>query len=97
MEGETVAAAIGTFLGALIATFLLSRLFLWLLRSRVAGFTRLAVAHVLSLVVVFVAAGFGYADEAGFKADAIVPYLIPETIWLVFDLWRLTRRRPTSA
>ena len=92
-EGAAEAAAIGTFLGALIATFLLSRLFLWLLRGRVGEELRIALAHLASIAVIFVAVGFTRNDGGGFDATAVVPYLIPQTIWVVVDVVRLVRRR----
>ncbi|MGD9740607.1 MAG: hypothetical protein AB7O56_09270 [Bauldia sp.] len=92
-EGAAEAAAIGTFLGALIATFLISRLFLWLLRGRVSEPLRLAIAHLASIAIIFVAVGFTSNAGSGFDAAAVVPYLIPQSIWVVVDVVRLARRR----
>lgn len=95
-----MAATIGYFLGALIATFLLSRLFLWLGRGIANPTVRIVVAHAVTLGVIFVAAGFGTADGGPFKPDALIPYLLPAAIWIAFDVTRVGRRaeptRPTT-
>lgn len=95
-EGTAEAAAIGTFLGALIATFLLSRLTRWPLRGRITDGLRIVIAHFASIAIIFVAVGVTRSAGAGFDSMAVVPYLIPQTIWVVVDVIRLFRRRTTA-
>jgi hypothetical protein len=82
----------GFFIGAVIATFLLSRLVLWLGRKWIASPSEIVAAHAISLAVIFVGAGFGAADGGPFRTDAVLTYLIPWSGWLIFDLVRRDTR-----
>lgn len=81
--------------GALVPTFLLSRLLLWLTRGwSEGGIRRLLTCHAGSLLIAAFIGGMGMADGgafAGIQAAAI--YAIPQAVWLAFDLWRLWRGR----
>ncbi|MHA1560091.1 MAG: hypothetical protein ACTSWI_05395 [Alphaproteobacteria bacterium] len=78
----------GTIVGAILATFLLSRLFLWLSRKWLSGTAAIFTGRSVTLVIVFLAAGFGLADGGSFRADAVLIYLLPWALWLVFDFTR---------
>jgi len=82
-------AIVGFFVGASISTFLLSRLLLWLMRSWKGGRNRLFTAHFFSLVIASLLAGMGMADGGAFAGvRALGLYLVPQSIWLLFDLFR---------
>jgi hypothetical protein len=84
-------------LGALIPTFLISRLFLWLSKKRPEAVPRLLVVHLASFAVCFVLAGLGYANDGQFAWQmALGGYLIPQMIWLIFDLAMLAKKRKTA-
>jgi len=80
--------------GALGSTFLVSRAMLWLLRKWDDGklpfqHGRLYVAHALTSVIIFAAAGFGLADGGPFAGLAAAKYFTPPLLfWLVVDLVR---------
>jgi hypothetical protein len=81
-------------LGALVPTFLISRLFLWPHRKWREGVLRVFVANIASLAVCFVLAGFGYADGGPFAWQrALAGYLLPQIVWLIFDLAMLAKKR----
>ncbi len=89
--------AVGLILGALVATFLLSRMFLWLSRNWSDTGGRIIAVHGTSIAIIFVAAGFGFADGGSFRADAVLYYIVPQAIWLGFDLIKRERaQRATS-
>ncbi len=71
--------------------FAVSRVFLWLLRRWDAGWTRLAVAHALSLAGLWGAAVYAKT----FDWSAGVAYLLPQLIWFAVDAWR-HRRTPAA-
>ena len=84
---------IGFLLGALIPTFLVSRLYLRLSKSWDGGATRLLIVHGMSLVTAGLLAGMGMADGGAFVGmQAITAYAIPQGFWLVFDLIKLRRK-----
>lgn len=77
---------IGSLFGALIATFLLSRLFLWLTR-RWGGAARLILVHIASAGLACVLAAFGNADGGVLDWSAGAIYLPAQLVWLVVDLF----------
>lgn len=89
----------GSIFGALVAAFLLSRLFLWLVRKRLSGTSAILTAHGITLAVIFVVAGFGFSDDGSFVASAVLIYIVPVVLFLVIDLMyaRAARERPDSS
>lgn len=87
----------GAIVGAIIATFLLSRLFLWLSRKWISGAAAIATAHVVTIGIIFVAAGLGAANGGPFQADAVLIYLLPWAAWLVFDFVRFRSKAMARA
>lgn len=79
---------IGLFLGALVVTFLITRLFLWISRNWGGEPMRIVYVHAASLLLIFVVAGFGMADGGPFRTGAFLYYLFPQGLWLAFDLFR---------
>src|SRR4051794_27953824 len=74
------------WIGALLATFLITRLALWLSRKRPATLHRLIWAHGLSFGVAFLISGFGYANQTTFAAGtALMIYLPPQIFWFLVD------------
>jgi hypothetical protein len=78
-------------IGALIPTFLLSRLALWLLKRWLGGKTRLLFANLASWLFVAVLGGFAFASFATFTFEAAVLYALPQLIWLAMDMMLLRR------
>jgi hypothetical protein len=90
-------AILFTLVGALIPTFLVSRVFLWVLKRWDTGWTRLATANVLSLLGLAGLAGWRAADGGPFVADAGVVYILPQAIWFGIDAWRHRRTAASLA
>lgn len=86
---------IGSFLGALGITFLISRLFLWLLKKWNGGVIRLFVAHGTTLALAWTLSAFGHADGGPLRWDAGVIYAFAQTVWLVLDVIKM-KRSPQS-
>lgn len=93
-----MAYSIGSFIGALAAMFLLSRLALWLLKLLGDNERRIFVAHVATFAMAVLLAGFGFGDERGprFLYAASV-YAIPTLIWVGVDLLALKGRRTKTS
>jgi hypothetical protein len=84
-----MAGMLGQFTGALAATFVISRLLLWIMRSWRVGVVRYLTVHVLALAVASLLGGMGMADEGSFApATAATVYMLPQLVWLVVDLAR---------
>lgn len=79
---------IGFILGALVATRLLSGLFLWLTKSWDGGVRRLAVVHFVSLITAGLIGGTTLSADGNFAGvNAVGLYFIPQIIWFVFDIY----------
>lgn len=79
-------------IGALVPTFLISRLILWLMRSWQGGVRRLALAHCTSLLLAAFIGGMGLADGGAFAgAEAALSYSLPQAFWFAVDLYRYRR------
>ncbi|MBX7248687.1 MAG: hypothetical protein K1X35_06480 [Caulobacteraceae bacterium] len=88
-----MASLIGSIIGATVAMWLLSRLVLWLLKAMGDTPRRIILAHLVSLSVATVAAGFGRSDGSGPDfLGALAIYGGPALLWLVVDLLALKRR-----
>lgn len=80
------AASFGTFVGALLPTFLVSRLTLWCLSPWKGGPARVLTAHVTSLVLIALIAGVGMANGGAFEPMRVASmYAFPQMIWLIID------------
>lgn len=78
----------GQLLGALIITFLLTRLGLRLTRNLQPG-RRLLVSHVSVWLLSGTLYGFGAADGGPFTPSGYVIYAIPVLFWAAVDGFRL--------
>jgi hypothetical protein len=83
---------LGLFTGALIATFVVSRIVLRLLPRRDG---RAIAAFVLSLSLCWVIVAFGRANGGPLVWEAGWTYVIPQAVWLCVDLFRLHSRQQT--
>lgn len=93
---DTAAVTLGYFVGTLVPTFLISRLFLWLTRNRRDTVARLLLMHGASFAVCELLAGLGFANGGPFAWEAGLRYFLPQAIWLAVDLVHraiLLRRR----
>ena len=75
------------FLVAFLATFLLSRLTLWLLRKWDGGMKRLLAAHALSLAVCWAVFAFGTLDGKVYLEGGVL-FVLPQAVWFLVDYFR---------
>jgi hypothetical protein len=84
---------IGQLLGALVATFLLSRLVAWALRSALNDPARLLAANVATLAIATVVGGYGFASGGSpLFATAFRSYFLPVIVWLIYDVYQWKKR-----
>jgi hypothetical protein len=82
------------FAVALIQTFLIGRLCLWLLKRMEDAAPRILIAHAISFAICLAAATVGHANGGDYHPfDYLFLYLIPQLIWLTLDFVRLSRRK----
>jgi hypothetical protein len=85
---------VSLLLGSLVPTFLVSRLFVWLMRSWQSPVGRAAIAAVATWLLTALLAGIGMADGGAFAGTrAGLLYAPACLIWFAFDWWRLARPR----
>lgn len=90
-----MAATVGQFVGALIATYFLSRLLFWFVKSWDGGARKIVLVHAMSLIVCGLLGGMGFAADGAFAgAYAISIYAVPQFIWMVIDLLRQRKQQP---
>ena len=68
---------IGSIIGALIATYLVSALFMWLTKRMGDTASRIVTAFGLGFVAMFVLSGFGSADGGPFNPWKNLPFYGP--------------------
>lgn len=73
-------------LAALVPTFLISRLMLWLLKRWNGRYLRYIATHAISGALAVVLAAYGFADGGSPDWDAGLVYLMAQTFWLGVDL-----------
>ena len=76
-----------TFIAALVPTFLISRLLLWLTKAWRGGYARYAVVNLLSGLIAVVLAAAGFANGGPLRWDAGLIYLAAQAVWLAVDLF----------
>jgi len=81
----------GEIVGALIASFLLTRLGLWATRKMTSP-ERLTISHGGALVAAGTLYGFGAADGGPFVWSGYLLYGLPTALWYAVDAARLSRR-----
>lgn len=98
MNSVWLASLIGLFIGALIMTLAISRLFLRITKTWNGGATRLITVHAVCLMLACLICGMGSADGGAFApARGLEIYSLPQLIWLAFDLYRLERKPAAEA
>jgi hypothetical protein len=87
-------ATIPFFFGALVAAGVVRLFFIWLLRKWNGSYWKALATNALSLAVITLVAGWGLADGGEpVYAQAFMSYVIPQIVWLAFDLGRASRDR----
>lgn len=87
-------AEVAFLAGAFIPTFLLSRLFLWLLKRWNSRYPRIALSHAASL---FLMAGiYHFAGDHPFF-NGVLAYVLPQAVWLIFDVVKRPKRTESAA
>lgn len=79
-------------LGALVPTFLISRLVLWTMKRWNGGALRLVVGNLFSALICGALGGLGYADGGPFSWDAFAGYAAIQIVWLTVDIGRYVIR-----
>jgi hypothetical protein len=88
-------ADLAEWVGALLPTFLISRLMLWLMRSWDGGVRRLIMAHMVALLIATLIGGMGMADGGAFAAaKAFMVFAPPQAVWLTADWLRRRAGKP---
>ncbi|WP_181182220.1 hypothetical protein [Mesorhizobium sp. B3-1-3] len=86
------AGSAAMLLGALVPTFLLSRLLLWITKRWNSGVPRLLLVHIICGALAVVASANGYS-EAGTPDWSRSPlYIVAQLIWLIVDFVRCRRQ-----
>jgi hypothetical protein len=75
------------FLIAFLATFLVSRLTLWLLGKWDGGMAKLLAAHALSLAICWAVFAFGTLDGKVYLEGGIL-FVLPQAVWFLVDYFR---------
>ena len=75
------------FLGAFVATFVLSRWALWVLGKWDGGWARLLAAHAVSVVICWAVFAFGAFDGKIYWEGGTL-FLLPQGVWLLVDYFR---------
>jgi hypothetical protein len=97
-RSTAVAYLIGQIIGAILATLLFSRLFMWLTNRIGDNTTHILVAHGLCYLIIITLASFGFAN--GGPPDPTLPlivYTVPQLLWLAIDVFALKGRRIKAA
>ncbi|TPI40943.1 hypothetical protein FJW07_06665 [Mesorhizobium sp. B3-1-9] len=90
------AGSAAMLLGALVPTFLLSRLLLWITKRWNGGVPRLLVVHVICGALAVVAAAYGYSHTGAPDWSRSPLYVVAQLIWLIVDFLRGRRRRQSQ-
>lgn len=76
------------FIGSLVPTYLLSRLYIRIGR-KIDQKNHYILANLLSLITAVILGGLGYSDaQHGFDVAAInafINYFLPQAVWLLYD------------
>ena len=82
-----------SFIGALLPTFAISRLFLVLTNTWEGGTRRLLVIYVITIGACALIGGMGAADGGAFAPIQAAAQYAPACLtWFLFDWWREHRR-----
>lgn len=84
---------LGMIAGALVPAFLISRIFLWLLRKWNGGYTRIVAANAASAAVMSLVSAFGHADGGPLDWSFTAIYVSAQIFWLAIDVFLARRKR----
>ena len=87
-------ASIAFFIGALISTFLVSRLIRWLLKFKLPHEPGLLLTTAgMTLAAATLLSAFGHSTGGSLRLGAsLQQYLLPVSFWLIVDLVRWKKR-----
>ncbi|RWI42825.1 MAG: hypothetical protein EOR88_26510 [Mesorhizobium sp.] len=91
------AGSAAMLLGALVPTFLLSRLLLWVTKSWNGGVLRLLLVHIICGALAVVASAYGYSANGAPDWSHSSVYMVAQLIWLIVDFVRGRRRQSQPA
>jgi len=91
------AGSAAMLLGALVPTFLLSRLLLWITKRWNGGVPRLLLVHAICAALAVVAAAYGYSHTGAPDWSYSLLYVVAQLVWLVVDFIRGRRRQSQPA
>jgi|GEM_PF-998254 len=91
------AGSAAMLLGALVPTFLLSRLLLWITKRWNGGVARLLLVHVICGALAVLAAAYGYSHTGAPDWSRSLVYIVAQLIWLIIDFVRGRRRQSQPA
>ncbi|MBA1143189.1 hypothetical protein [Mesorhizobium neociceri] len=78
--------------GALVPTFLVSRLLLWITKRWNGGLLRLLLVHVISGGLSCTASAYGHSDTGAPNWSYSTVYIVAQLIWLIVDFVRARRQ-----
>ncbi|NQY81949.1 MAG: hypothetical protein HRT36_02660 [Alphaproteobacteria bacterium] len=85
------------FVGALLGTFLITRLFFHITKGWDGGFKRIVFIHMFALTFVTLVSGMGLADGGEFEPImGFKLYIFPLLFWFVVDICIYLKRKNTS-
>ncbi len=89
MNGYGAIMGFAMFVGALVPTYLVRLLFIWLTKRWDGGLARMLICNFLSLLVATGAGGVGMADGGPYQwGTAFFTYAIPQACWVFYDIGR---------
>lgn len=92
-----MAYLLGSIVGALVATYLVTALFMWLMRNMGDTSTRLFTAFGVAFVAMFILSGFGSADGGPFNPWKNLPfYGLGFLVWFIVQ-WTGLKGREAKA
>ncbi|RWE02052.1 MAG: hypothetical protein E5V92_21480 [Mesorhizobium sp.] len=91
------AGSAAMLLGALVPTFLLSRLLLWITKRWNGGVLRLLLVHIICGALAVVASAYGYSHNGAPDWSHSPVYVVAQLIWLVVDFVRGRRQSQTAS
>ena len=95
----SIGYTIGFMIGALIPTFIISRIFIWVLKKlpTMSPLNYCLLGNILSWLISTILYGMGTSGEerelyGQFISKGLSLYIIPQTVWLVVDLYRINKK-----
>lgn len=80
----------GAIVGAMVPTFLISRIFLWITK-RWKSMWQISLCHIASGLLSCLISALGHADGGPLDWSYSFIYLVAQFLWFVFDVIRFRR------